>query len=115
MNSTFDPKLAWEPSQEEDLAIARSTIQKMDRLFEDEDFKFLHTQMQENLDNKVRSLLSPPNGLDGVVNTVHLQGKIAGFSEAMGFAALLKNGAEATVATLAYLDQREGEENGTRE
>ena len=109
MSSAWDQELPREPSDVEDLALARSTIAKMNRLFEDEDFKFLHTMMQENLDNKVRGMLSPPNGLDGVVVMLHAQGKIAGFSEAMSFAALLKNGAESTVAALEYLDQKESE------
>jgi hypothetical protein len=110
LNTDFLP----ERGDPEELALARSTIQKMDRLFDDMDFKFLHSMMQENLDNKVRSLLSPPRGLDGVVDMLFLQGKISGFQEAMSFAILLKNGAESTVAQLSYLDE-EGKEDGERE
>ena len=110
MNDTFEFREEGELRDRavEELAQARSTCEKMKRLFEDGDFKFLHTMMQENLDSKVRSLLSPPMGMDGVVNTIFAQGKIAGFQEAMNFAMILNAGAEGTVAQLSYLDKKEG-------
>jgi hypothetical protein len=88
----------------EQLAEARSIVQKMKRLGENSDFKYLYAQMQANLDSNVASLLTPPDGLDRVVTNIYKQGDVAGFLRAMNFFSSLLEGARSTIERLRYLE-----------
>lgn len=88
-----------------DLNETRLVVAKLNRLMEDDDFRFLYTQMQSKLDNLVRSCFAEPSGLDGMIKNSYVQGKAAGFKEAMDFPSLLLEGMKEGIANLAYLEE----------
>lgn len=98
-----------ELTPQEQLNEARSIRQKMLRLAENSDYKYLHTVMQSKLDSMVASSFARPNGLDGVVNNIYAQGEVSGFNIAIGFLKLLLTAQDETIAQFNYLDKEDDE------
>lgn len=100
-----------EKTPHDELVSARSVIEKMKRLLEDQDYLYLVGVQQEKLDTLVRSTFSAPQGLDNVITNIYNQGKAAGFQEAMSFGMVLKAGMEENVARLTFMENEEKDMN----
>lgn len=98
------------PDPRKELTLARSIHTKMERLMENEDFKYLHTVMQEKLDVMVVPVFAAPSGVDGELANIFRRGEVAGFKDAMSFAVTLKQGMKETIAKYDYLDKEEDKE-----
>lgn len=94
------PKEQEELTQQQELNEAKSLVEKMKRLLDNNDYKVLMAHLQANLDSKTLACFGPPNGLDGVLDNVYKRGQVAGQYDAMNFAKLLLEGAEGTIDKL---------------
>lgn len=98
-----------EKTPQEQLNEARSIRQKMLRLAENGDYKYLFSVMQLRLDNMAAASFARPNGLDGVITNIYAQGEVSGFNTAMGFLKLLLSAQDETIAAYAHLDKEDDE------
>lgn len=96
-----------ELSQREQLNAARSLLEKMKRLIEDQDYLALCAHMQAKLDTKVQLVFFRPTNSDSELLNLYTRGEIAGWRDAMDFAKLLISGAESDVQMLEMLQEQE--------
>lgn len=93
-------------SPQQELATARSLIQKMKRLQDNHDYKVLVEFLTKQIDMRMHSAFIRPNGLDMVVGNLYDRGEIAGLKIAANFAQILIDGAQGTVSQFQHLDGR---------
>lgn len=94
---------------EEQLTEARSVVEKMTRLLDDSDYKYLVQRLQEQINPRMHKVFVRPTGLDGLITTAYDNGEIAGLKIAQNFAEILKSGAEGTIELLSHIQLKEDE------
>lgn len=93
-----------EQTWEEELASSRSMIEKLKRLLDNTDFKFLNAHQQAKLDSMVLPIFGAPQGVDSELLNLYRRGQVAGFQEALNYLQLLLQGAQGTVDRLAPME-----------
>lgn len=88
---------------------ARSVIEKMRRLLNNGDYRYVQVIVQNQINARMHRMLVRPEGVDDVQRKVYDAGELAGLKIAANFAQILLEGAQGTVEQYRHLIEEDEE------